>query len=315
MPSRFDRYRIKDGVSKLGEKTFNPIFQDIDLRMSSLETLRISWEQAVDAITQFGLLRINQTLAPAYEEIIENGVTIETARQTAVAALEELQSALANVETDAIADLDAWKAARLAELEAWQAGLSGEIPGINGRLDALEALIIIKLAYANRASLRALTPADGNLSIVEGLGLFQFYDGSDEPDDDESCFATASGRWLLDAAHWDLIDAWQLADDDARDVYLDDIAGRWPGRVLFGTAVYAGGTVLTVSQAAFTGAITGAAVGDMVVATPPDALVAQVAFFARVTGANTVTVYINNPSAGSAIVPAGTWQLAVFKTS
>ena len=71
-------------------------------------------------------------------------------------------------------------------------------------------------AYDQRASLRA---SGGQFAVVDGLGLFQHVAGSDEPDDDESCFATATGRWLLQAAHWDLVDAWQLPEFEERDAY------------------------------------------------------------------------------------------------
>lgn len=47
---------------RFSEKTMNPIFQDIDLRIASLENLEISWNEAVDAVTQFGLLRINEII-------------------------------------------------------------------------------------------------------------------------------------------------------------------------------------------------------------------------------------------------------------
>ena len=50
-----------------------------------------------------------------------------------------------------------------------------------------------------------------------------FYVSSTEPDDDESCFVTSNGAWLLEAPHWDLIDSWQLVDNALRDEYIEDI--------------------------------------------------------------------------------------------
>ena len=47
--------------------------------------------------------------------------------------------------------------------------------------------------YDQRGDLRA---SSGQFAVVDGLGLFQHVAGSDEPDDDESCFATSTGRWL-----------------------------------------------------------------------------------------------------------------------
>ena len=37
MPSRIDRYRMKDGVTPLAARYFNPVWQDIDLRLAELE--------------------------------------------------------------------------------------------------------------------------------------------------------------------------------------------------------------------------------------------------------------------------------------
>lgn len=205
------------------------------------------------------------------------------------------------------------------------------------------------IAYDNRGSLRTNTTA--GRAIVDGLGLFAFEAGSTEPDDDESCFATATGRWLLEAVHWDVVDSWQLPEVEERNEYDEDEPQRWAAqaadaaaaaapaaasaefaasfpasfdarfpasfasKVLTGTAASAITSVAAVSQVSFTGTVTGAAVGDRVIATPPDALGARIAAYARVTATNTVTVYLNNPSAAAQSITAGTWLLAVFKES
>lgn len=193
------------------------------------------------------------------------------------------------------------------------------------------------IPYEDRGTLRTNTTA--TRAIVDGLGLFVFEVGSTEPDDDESCFATGTGRWLLEAAHWDLVDSWQAPDRQVIDDDLEEFAAtqtelvaakadlataqtdisnlqaRWPGSVLFGTAASSITSVAATKQASFTGTVTGAAVGDRVVANPPNAMGARIAAYARVTEANTITVYINNPSAASQTIATGTWQLAVFKDS
>lgn len=210
---------------------------------------------------------------------------------------------------------------------------------------------ITTYTYDNRGDLRA---SSGKFAVVDGLGLFQHVVGSDEPDDDESCFATITGRWLLEAPHWDVVDAWQLPDVEERNDYDEDEPHRWAaqaasaaaaaapaaasaefaasfqasfdarfpasfassfaGKVLTGTAASAITSVAAVSQVSFTGAVTGAAVGDSVIATPPDALGARIAVYARVTAANTVTVYLNNPSASAQTLEAGTWQITIIKS-
>ena len=315
MPSRFDKYRVKDGVTRLGEAYFNPVFQDIDLRIVALEALRLSWEEAVRSVSSFGLARINEVIGPSLSEAVARAGDIELKRQAAMAALAALEAALQQFETEAQAQIDLWKADQLQALELWRQDLTPSLPAIEGRLSNLEVAGTTVLAYDERASLRDFNAGSLQRALVQGLGLFVFVSGSDEPDDDESCFATATGRWLLEAVHWDVVDAWRSLDEDAQEVRFDDIESRWPGRILFGTA-YCPITSLAGNgtQISFTGTLAGAAVGDVVVANPPDALTGNITAFARVTAANTVTIYLGNPSyTATAVLNPGTWQLAVFK--
>jgi hypothetical protein len=177
---------------------------------------------------------------------------------------------------------------------------------------------IIAIEYDNRGDLR--TNETGGFALVDGLGLFQYVSGSDEPDDDESCFATTNGRWLLEAVHWDVVDAWQLPDDEVRDAFDEDIQAEldatqanWPGKILYGTAVSAVTSLAAVTQTSFTGTLTGAVTTDRVIVTPPNALTGRISIFARVTADNTVTVYLNNPSAATATLVAGTFLIALLK--
>ena len=179
---------------------------------------------------------------------------------------------------------------------------------------------IASYTYADRAQLRTTT---GTNAVVEGLGLFEYAPGSDEPDDDESCFATSSGRWLMVCPHWDVVSAWQLPDDAVRDEYDEDEPLRFASKVLSGTATCAITSVATVSSASFTGTVTGASVGDRVIATPPAELGATAAetgrlsYHARVSAANTVTVMLTNGSAAAANTNAAiraAWPITVIKS-
>lgn len=322
MPSRFEKYRMRDGKSPFSASYFNPIWQDIDLRLLGLEEVRASWQEAVQAVTAYGLARINEVVGPTLQDAQEKAADITAKQQLATQALAALQVAITTAQNNAIAgiaaaeqaadeDLTAWKATQLAAIQAWKDGITPSLPNLDARITTLEGrLTFTTYTYANRGQLRTFKPLDTSLAVVEGLGFFEYTVGSDEPDDDESCFATDAGRWLLVAPSWDLVDAWQMVDEDAQDVYLDTLNGR----LLFGTA-YSSVTSLVGAggQASFTGAVTGAAVGDMVVATPPDALSGLISFSARVSSANTVTVTLSNPSAATASLTAGTWQLAVVK--
>jgi hypothetical protein len=208
-------------------------------------------------------------------------------------------------------------------------GISGDWAQTNKSIDRYD--------YDSRGDLRSTTPRQDDAAIVAGLGLFIFYESSDEPDDDESCFAVATGRWLLEAASWDLVSAWQLPDDEARDAWDEDeplriaaamdntiaeavnnalasaIDNAIASKFLHGTATSAITSVNAVTQVSFTGTVAGAAVGDTVIANPPDALGARLSVHCRVTAPDTVTIYLNNPSAATQSIAAGTWTITVVK--
>ena len=185
---------------------------------------------------------------------------------------------------------------------------------------------VLTYTYASRATLRSQTPAAGEQAIVDGLGLFVFAPASTEPDDDESCFATATGCWLLQAAHWDLVDAWQLPEVEERDAYDEDeplrFAASFAAKVITGSATCAITSVANVASASFTGAVTGAAIGDRVIATPPAELGAtsaetgRLSYHAWVSAADTVTVVLANASAAAANTNAAiraAWPITVIK--
>ena len=169
--------------------------------------------------------------------------------------------------------------------------------------------------YDQRGSLRA---SGGQFAVVDGLGLFQHVAGSDEPDDDESCFATATGRWLLQAVHWDLVDAYVQPEIDACvQVAIDAATKR-----LYSSATCSITSVAATASVSFTGSVPGAAVGDRVIATPPAQLgstaadTGRLSYHAWVSAADTVTVTLTNASAASATTNTAVqtaWPITVFK--
>jgi hypothetical protein len=169
-----------------------------------------------------------------------------------------------------------------------------------------------RFAYADRGQLRATSGAQGAGATVEGLGLFIYAPGSDEPDDDESCFATADGRWLLEAVSFEVVDAW-LAP------VLDQLMTAQGA--LYATKLSPILNISGSSEASFTVTIPGAEIGDRVVGTPgitPGYAYAlrYISFHVWVSAPDTVTVSLWTPStapfnAGSPI--GGTWSFAVFK--
>lgn len=59
MATRFDAYRMQDGKTPLSADYFNPVFQDIDLRISDLEQRRTDLQSVMDELSKFGLQRID----------------------------------------------------------------------------------------------------------------------------------------------------------------------------------------------------------------------------------------------------------------
>jgi len=131
MPRRFERYRVRDGVTRLGERFFNGVFADLDLRLADLEELRVRWEEVVATVVDFGLLRINEALMPTFESLdgmVSAGGTkvaeIETQRVAALAAIADLAAAIDAYEAAADTDIAGWKAATLTALDTWKDGLA-----------------------------------------------------------------------------------------------------------------------------------------------------------------------------------------------
>jgi len=69
VPTQFERYRFRDGVTPLSEATFNQVFADLDLRLAALESERADWLAALQAITDQGLARINVQLSQALADV------------------------------------------------------------------------------------------------------------------------------------------------------------------------------------------------------------------------------------------------------
>ena len=187
---------------------------------------------------------------------------------------------------------------------------------------------LLRIDYNNRAGLRALTPLADDLALVDGLGLFRHFSGADEgPDDDETAFATASGYWVLICPSWDVVDAYTLAAEDYQDTRLNSAETRltaaetrltaaelFTSKMFRATSAQSAFSLAINSSTTFTVTVTGAVVGASVIATPPsDPTLNTITAYARVSSANTVTVYVGN--ANSTLTGgfgAGDWQITVI---
>ena len=91
---------------------------------------------------------------------------------------------------------------------------------------ARSATSLNRVLYDNRSSLRSTTSQVDDSTVVESLGLFMWTNTQFEPDDDETCFTTFSGQWLLQSPASDLLDAWSLYDTCVNDDWKEDELAR-----------------------------------------------------------------------------------------
>ena len=286
----------------------------------------LSFDASGNPVTTFAKADIDaQASAAAASAIAADSSAYDAAASSSAsgasavaAALSESAAAASAAAADASADAAAASTASIA---------GGPVASVNGMTGVVTLALIASYEYDNRAALRSLSPANGDAAVVKGLGMFIWESGSTEPDDDESCFATATGRWLLQAASWDLVDAWQLPEFEERDAYDEDeplrFASSFASKVLTGTATCSITSVSTLASTSFTGTVTGAALGDRVIATPPAELgvnageTGRLGYHAWVSAANTVTVMLTNASASSANTNAAirtAWPITVIKS-
>ncbi len=239
MPSRFEKYRLKDGVTRLGASFFNPVFQDIDLRISGLESLQVAWEVAVAKVTQFGLVRINEVIAPTSTEL-------DNIRADALAALADLQTAL-----------DTFEAAGLADILAWKNDVTAQISGLSTAVETAESNATADIAAwkaSHLAEISALISHVGNTSNPHTVTKAQVGLGNvNNTADVDKPISTAVANALADKASTTHNHAgvYQPADPD-----LDAWAGKTvPSGAVVGTTDTQGLSNKNLIDPTITGAI------------------------------------------------------------
>jgi hypothetical protein len=78
------------------------------------------------------------------------------------------------------------------------------------------------VAYDDRATLRSLDPEVDEAIIVEGIGKLTWVATITEPDDDDTCFTTSSGQFLLRVPAWDWINAQLLFSNGVLSDWMED---------------------------------------------------------------------------------------------
>lgn len=142
MATRFDAYRMQDGKTPLSADYFNPVFQDIDLRISDLEQRRTDLQSVIDELSKFGLQRIDALTSRAMADM------------TAILAdLREVREELTNgtqlaaaITAEAAARNEAISGAVQAEALARAAALASEA---DARAQAIEQAVAQEAAARN----------------------------------------------------------------------------------------------------------------------------------------------------------------------
>lgn len=345
MPARFDAYRMKDGKTPLSERYFNPVFQDLDMRLVELEALRMGWLDAVSQVSNLGIARINEVLGGPMEKVDAAMETVDAAMATLQQALAELpdvvlagelQPQIAALQQQIAALQQAMEAASGADPLPPVAGQEGKFLATDGETQTWESLPPVTglqrgaakprqllgvsaagavvgmaplelLSYEDRAQLRTLTEGS---AIVRGLGLFTWEAGSTELDDDETCFATAGGAWVLTAAGPDAVRALWQAEVSAMQA---EVSAMQQTRFLSADFSMSAASVAGGAQVTFIVALVGATNGDSVYVTPDRELPAAVSTVGVVTQQGTVTVSVRNASASTNTLTPGTWKVLVIQ--
>lgn len=163
---------------------------------------------------------------------------------------------------------------------------------------------LLPLAYEERGLLRTVAPDTGAAALVRGLGLFVYEAGSDEPDDDETCLHTDNGAWLLEAVHWDYIDA---------ALKIDTLRGRLLQISVDLNAVNIGTKQQYLQEFSFADAYP----GDALVVTPPGSFngsAGRLSAYAYCETPGKVVVAIHNASeAVASITLPNNWIVTLIK--
>lgn len=347
MPARFDAYRMTDGKTPLSARYFNPVWQDLDLRLVELEALRVGWMEAVSKVSNLGLARINELVGAPMTTVNEAIATLQQSLaelpdvvlagdlDTALQAEAQARALLAQQITalqQAIEDVSggdpfppmagqagkflttdgetrAWGTPTVPPVTGLQRGTAQprQLLGISAAGAVVGLAPLELLSYEDRAQLRTLT--EGN-AIVRGLGLFTWEAGSTELDDDETCFATAGGAWVLTAAGPDAVRALWQAEVSAMQA---EVSAMQQTRFLSADFSMSATSVAGGAKVTFIVALVGATNGDSVYVTPDRELPAAVSTVGVVTQPGTVTVSVRNVSASANTLTPGTWKVLVIQ--
>ena len=220
MPSRFEAYRMRDGVTPLAEDYFNPVLADIDARIADLEARRADMQAVVDELSRFGLTRIDTLIGPTL--------------QAADAMLDELRA-----QRDAlIADSTAVGRAVLtaADQAAARSAIAAASPSeiaasVAAAEAARDAAFVNANVFATEAAGRAAVANGQQFQVVsaDGLSILRYRRDSSSASTLMATYPSKAGVDSLgveDVAN-DQEPIFSVVDADGRRTWLEtDIAGK-----------------------------------------------------------------------------------------
>ena len=172
MPSQFEKYRFTK-KTVLSDETFNKIFKDIDLRITALEDIKKDWTGAVEAVTRYGLQRIEEVLRPSWEYInnkkteVDNLVAqIQQKRDNADAIINTSRDdVLQQIQTEKIQALNNIQASRADAITAIQNAKTSALTEIQTASSALNADTVDGF-HASQTPAPNVIPVSNDQSVI-----------------------------------------------------------------------------------------------------------------------------------------------------
>jgi YD repeat-containing protein len=164
MASRFQRYRMRDGVTPLSARFFNPVFQDMDVRLVALEAFRQVTEEATRDAIDNGLARVNAVLVPMLEAA---QASLDAGQVILNQVILDAQAAMDTARAEAQAGFDTLLAEAAAEVAAIQNALADVVllGTLNARLAFVEPALATEYVYDANGRLESSTETLADASV------------------------------------------------------------------------------------------------------------------------------------------------------
>lgn len=159
------------------------------------------------------------------------GFAATTARVSALNLVDNTADALKPISTSVQSALDT-KQPKLVSGENIKRVNGVDLTGGGDIVIVRSATSLNAVAYNDRGTLRAMSPEVDDSTVVEGLGVFMWVASKEEPDEDETCFTTTLGQWLLATPAPDLLEAWAFHDTSFADDWREDEPKRFAAYLL-----------------------------------------------------------------------------------